>query len=263
MAPPRRRRKVPVNVTRRAPTPPPPAAMRSRRPEIDAFLGRTHTVDQLTFIQRRLLDELGFGHELELTWRRWPRISAAAQAELLKQELYDRRRATEEGEEPPMQSAWVRHFLGVGLIEGLAAITAGPPEWDEWVASHPKEFRRGSIAVSRMIDKARVIRLGGDRHPLGDRKHEREKYARLLKELGGELDGWGRTRTNGHFIDGTRGHQAAQVRQWNKRRRDRLERARGRQGNAFAHPFELRGTDETRTAGSDNPHRDCDPADGE
>ena len=76
-----------------------------------------------------------------------------------------------------------------------------------------RQYKRVVAAKDRAIDAARVVRFGGQRIPIGERKHTRERYERLRDELGEA------------FIDGTVDREAS-VRQWDKRRRDRQVLAR-------------------------------------
>jgi hypothetical protein len=196
------------------------AARRSRVPEIDRLLSRWADPDRLNFIERGVLVERGFAAELQPTRRRGAKVSAKAKAALLLWELGDRQwLSTQEPSEAPALHGILlqRASLDRGAyVDGAAAVarsnaSGDVSHWRRWCESHPAEYHSLLGATDAALERRSVLRIGRERYPLGERKHAREQYERLRNELGDA------------FVAGHVDREAA-VRQWDKRRRDRIAR---------------------------------------
>jgi len=159
-----------------------------------------------------------FGAELQPTRRRPAKVSADAKAALLLFEL-EQRRHTAGGptaDHEPSDLILLALFRLAPKAAGLYA--ARDERWDEWVRTHSKEYSAVLGLVDRMMEDGSVIAIGKGRGrvrvPVGERRHARERYDGLRDELGE------------NFIENRIG-RAAQVRAWDKRRRDREACTRG------------------------------------
>jgi hypothetical protein len=223
--------RVTVIVTKQTRTPPRPAkTRRSRVPEINALLARCERFEDLTRWQRGILAEYGLGHELAPTRKRRPKVSSRAKVVLLLWELRYRYWIAEAPSEGP-----TRHELLLRAGHPQAAAELNTLPWDEWLEKYGPEHAALFRSFDLAIESDHVVNVRGARYAIGERKHNREKYERLRRELGdsfiGTFDVTARDPRGSSHLD--LGHplvdRAARVRQWDKRRRERVARAKAAQ----------------------------------
>lgn len=182
---------------------------------------RWESVDGLPGFYRSLLEQRGFGFELSPTRKRPAKISAKAKVTLLLWELDYRKweAARDPAETPIIHELLLRTgqresdpLLKEMYARGAGALVSGDDgRWQEWRRRHKKRFDAVLSEVEDPIESKRVLKIAGERYPRGARKRTRERYERLRDELGYA------------FIEG-RVDREASVRQWGKRRIDRLSK---------------------------------------